>query len=195
MTWLIIFIVLAVIIGPVLYLLPNAKDKRLTALRMKARGMGFTIQLSTLPKLDPSADERVSAGGKQLDPRLDCAAYQLPMGQNDLQRGHVTLQRVPDAPTVTLREVTPGWALTEESNGLWALYDREGAGVHALLKAAQTLPEDCIAVAVDHRYVACYWRERASAESEILEALHTALAGLREDYCRRLSAPQNGASR
>ena len=186
---------LAVIIGPVLYLVPNAKDKRLTALRMKARGMGLTIQLSSVAKLDPTADERVSAGGKHRDPRIACAAYQLPMGQNDLMRGHLTLQPMPTAPTVSVREVLPGWALTEERNGLWATYDRHGAGVAALNKAAQRLPKDCLGVAIDHRFVACYWREQATAESEILEALYAALVELREDYCERMSTVQNGPER
>ena len=64
MSWIIIIGVFILAAGPLFYFMPTAKDKRLTALRMRARQLGFTIQLDALFKLDPSADERVTAGGQ-----------------------------------------------------------------------------------------------------------------------------------
>ena len=58
MQWLVIILILALVIGPVAYLLPSKKDKRLAALRLRARQLGLHITLSRLPKLDPSAEER-----------------------------------------------------------------------------------------------------------------------------------------
>ncbi|MEM9624471.1 MAG: hypothetical protein AAF993_22715, partial [Pseudomonadota bacterium] len=79
MTWLILILVLAMVIGPVMYLVPSARDKRLAELRSQARIAGLGVKLSTLPKLDPSADERVSAGGVIKEAANSCVAYQLPI--------------------------------------------------------------------------------------------------------------------
>ena len=80
MTWLIIIIILIVAIGPVLYLIPSAKDKRLEQLRTSARKQGLTVKLHQLPKLDPSADERVSPSGEIRTPTISCVGYSLPVG-------------------------------------------------------------------------------------------------------------------
>ena len=82
MTWIIIILVIAVVLGPIMHLVPSAKDKRLTALRAAARRCGLTVKITTAPKLDPTAAERVTAGGKTLEPYWSCTAYQIPMAQN-----------------------------------------------------------------------------------------------------------------
>ena len=44
MVWLIIIGVLALAIGPILYILPSAQDRYLAGLRQQARQLGFTLQ-------------------------------------------------------------------------------------------------------------------------------------------------------
>ena len=76
MVWLIILAVLALAVGPIFYLLPSAQDRFLAGLRQHARQLGFSMQLQRLGKLNPTAEERVSASGQQRDPVVECMRYQ-----------------------------------------------------------------------------------------------------------------------
>ena len=58
MVWIIIIVVLLVAFGPVLYLLPTKKDRRLAALRQQARLVGFVVELKPVRKLNPDARDR-----------------------------------------------------------------------------------------------------------------------------------------
>jgi hypothetical protein len=174
-----------------MYLVPNAKDKRLTALRAEARKLGLSVKITSVPKLDPSADERVSAGGKVRDPRIACSAYQLSIGQNNLAQGHALLLKIPAHTTVLLNEVIPGWALNEETDNFWQRYNVAGAGAQIFTQAAQYMPADCLGIAIDNRFVACYWIEKATAEDGTLTRMNEGLAMLRTDFCQRFSrSPQ-----
>ena len=186
MTWLIIFLVLAVAIGPVLYFLPNARDKRLTALREQARKLGLTVQITSIPKLDPAAHERVSAGAKTLRPRRVCTAYKVSVGQNLADVEALLLLKLPENPTVLVNEVVPGWALDDDSSeSFWRSYAATDEAKGQLSAALASLPEDALAVAVDKRFVSCYWLEKSSPESTVVSELRKVLDALRADLCRR----------
>lgn len=186
MTWLIIVLILVVVIGPVMYLVPTAADKRLTGLRAEARRLGLNVQISSVPKLDPSSDERVTAGGKPLDPRIQCAAYQLTVGENLPIVGQLVLLKLPERPTVLVNEVAPGWVLQQESDAVfWKQYNAAGKGVEKLLEAASLLPGDVLGVAISSRSISCYWRERAQPESGAVDAIAQGLKLLRDDLIAR----------
>ena len=74
MEWFVILLALGVAIGPILYLMPSDRDRYLTSLRALARKLGYTVQLDKVLKLDPTDDERVTAGGGMRQPALSCAA-------------------------------------------------------------------------------------------------------------------------
>ena len=65
--------------GPILWLLPSKRDKRLAELRAAARRAGLVVEIVAVPKLDADASERVSAGGVARHATIDCAAYRLPL--------------------------------------------------------------------------------------------------------------------
>lgn len=189
MNWLIIILVLALAIGPVLYLLPNAKDKRLTALREQARRLGLSVKITSLPKLDPSASERVSAGGKRLDPRVMCASYELPMAQSVREVEPLLFLRLPLEPTVPVREVFDGWALHGDSSAeFWARYSSDQRSLGVLHECIDRLPRDTLGVAVDERFVSCYWQEKSAAESNVVAQIQAGLAMLRDQLCGRFGA-------
>lgn len=77
MAWIVIALVLAVAIGPLLWLLPSKRDKRIGELRAAARRAGLVVETTAVPKVDAGAEERVSSGGVARAARLDCAAYRL----------------------------------------------------------------------------------------------------------------------
>ncbi len=188
MTWLIIALIMVVVIGPVMYLVPTAKDKRLTGLRASARGRGLNVQITSVPKLDPAGHERVTAGGKTQDPCTPCAAYHLPLGDNLADMSHFMLVKLPEHPTVLVNEVSPGWALSKESDqSFWQRYNTGGAGVAQLSDISEQLPADVLALAVDARSVACYWQEKAAAEDDVVDRIAAVLGHLRDDLITRFS--------
>lgn len=79
MVWILIVLALALAIGPILWLLPSKRDKLVSSFRAAARGVGLVVEVTNVPKLDASASERVSAGGKARDASIQCAAYRLPL--------------------------------------------------------------------------------------------------------------------
>ena len=64
--------------GPILWMLPSRRDRRLAALRAAARRRGMAVELVRLPLRDPTPADRVSAGGAQRDAAQPCTAYRLP---------------------------------------------------------------------------------------------------------------------
>ena len=95
LTWLIIALVLVIAIGPVMYLLPSKKDKRLSALREQARKLGLNVRITHVRKLDPTGPERVSSAGEQLDPKVNCVAYSRSVRANLVAFQDLQLIKVP----------------------------------------------------------------------------------------------------
>jgi hypothetical protein len=189
LTWLIIVLVVIVAVGPVLYLLPNAKDKRLTALREQARQLGLTVQITSLSKLDPPAHEQVTAGGKTLQPRNACTAYRVPVRRNLSAVEEIQLLRIPSQPTMPYNEVTSGWALDADSSlAFWQAYVAPAQALSKLLALLAKLPEDTLAVGMDDRSVSCYWLEKAQAEGSVVSDMRDVLDELAEDLGTRFGA-------
>ena len=57
MTWLLIILVLVVAFGPVLWLVPSKRDKRLSALRSRARSEGLIVEMRRIPKPNPAPED------------------------------------------------------------------------------------------------------------------------------------------
>ncbi|XOV81910.1 MAG: hypothetical protein ACFHXK_13690 [bacterium] len=189
MTWLIVFLGMVVVVGPIMYLLPNAKDKRLSALRGRARALGMSVQITSIAKLDPSAAERVSAGGRTLQPQTACAGYKLPLGQKLALSGELMLLRLPPAPSVTVNEVLPGLALSTESDAqLWARYNAGGAATRLIENAFQRLPQDTLGIAIEAHNVVCFWQEKAKADGDEVATIRAVLEQLREDLQARFGS-------
>ncbi len=181
MTWLIIILVLALAIGPVLYILPSAKDKRLSALRLAARQQGFMVHLTSVVKLDPTAQERVSPGGVALTAKRSCAVYQMPMGSRLRDLEAFKVLRLPQSPTVPVHEVHEGWCLDPSVPELgWTQFVTRG-NVPGLFERAKGLPDDVIGITVDPRFVGCLWGEGDTAEGEGLERISLFLKDFREN--------------
>ena len=77
LAWIVVALVLALAIGPLLWLLPSKRDKRIGELRAAARRAGLVVETTAVPKIDAAAEEQVSSGGAPRAARLDCAAYRL----------------------------------------------------------------------------------------------------------------------
>lgn len=194
LVWLIIVFVVALIVGPVMYLKPTARDKRLTVLRMRARTLGLTVELTHLPQLNPRADERVSAAGRVLRPEFACTAYRLPLQVENFS-ADVRWQRIPPDASVPVNVWRPGWHLAPPEGPREPADNRrllEAPGAALLAEQLLQLPDQWLAVGVDARFVSCFWREDAVADSTAVEEIHNALQGLRGVILGLASRPNEG---
>lgn len=164
MEWFIILLALGVAIGPILYLMPSDRDRYLTSLRAVARKLGYTVQLDKVLKLDPTDDERVTAGGGMRQPALSCARYQLPLGITLNSLHPITLLRIPQTPTVPVERLDSVWGVAAlgDPAQLKALqvWLARPAATRELVAAMNQLPDDVAAVQLDKRFIAVFWHER-----------------------------------
>jgi hypothetical protein len=170
MTWVLIVLVLVIAFGPVLWLVPSKRDKRLSAMRSRARSEGLIVEVRRIPKPDPDPEDRVSAGGKVRNPVIECASYALALPRS--------------------LKVLPAWrVLRKASDGRpdpfddWQ-YDQRPKGegrAHldaVLALAAMTLdelPEDVVALEVSPRMVLAYWLERPGSNEQSVPPLAATL--------------------
>lgn len=161
MTWFLIALVLLIAFGPVLWLVPSKKDKRVAALRAKARSEGLLVEIRRLPVRDPTPEQRVSAGGMVRDPKLECAAY----GRMFRRKSrYLPGWRLIRAAADRGPDPFPDWQFDLRPKG-------EGrAHLEAMLAVVgprlASLPADAVALEVDGRSAFVYWRERPGSTVE-----------------------------
>ena len=157
MTWLIIAIILAAAFGPITKMMPSKKERRLSALRLKARTCGLVVEIRRLAAVNPEAHQRVSAGGKLRDASFDCAAYGLHFSGDS---GGVERWQILRDVQQSRNSPTPGWTWqlrSETKTGFW----------QAMQVVLATLPEDCLAVEFDDSIVRCYWLEQIENDHDV----------------------------
>jgi hypothetical protein len=166
MTWIVIAVVLLIAFGPILWMLPTKRDKRLSALRTRARAEGMTVEMRHVPKPDPTPEERVSAGGRKREPYIECAAYGIGFGR---KLRHLPAWRIVRVSSGDGADPFPGWR-----------YDRRPAGenrahLEAMLALTrpflERLPTGVVAVEVDPRMTLVYWREPPGSDVETVSAM------------------------
>ena len=179
MAWIVILLALALVIGPVLYLLPTRKDRRLAAIRLEARRQGLVVELKSVRNLDARAEERVTAGGERRTPVHASVAYALPL-------------------RARLDRIEPWWLLRSERTGWRFDSEREAHSqpdlLPELLPLLPSLPEDTVGLEFGGGTLACYWLERFPADIDTVKALKTSLFAIGEkliaidsELTRRLS--------
>ena len=171
MTWVIIAVVLLVAFGPVLWLVPSRKDRRLAALRQAARQEGLVVEIKRIPKTNPLPEERVSAGGQVREPVRDCAAYQWLLGSK--------LKHLP-AWRLLLKEGSadgpwPDWVFEPHVRASEP-YLKE---VMALIRTViSELPEGVVGLELSERAVLVYWLEGSQSGREDVVGMASALKNL-----------------
>ncbi len=91
MIWVLIGLLFIAAFGPILWLMPGERERRLSKLRLKARQRGLVVELTRIEDPSPQAHDRVSSGGVVKRPVISCAAYRLhaPRTPCDLAPFHV----------------------------------------------------------------------------------------------------------
>lgn len=163
MVWLLIIALLLVAFGPILWLRPSARDRRLAALRAEGRKQGLRVEMRRYPKLDLRPEERVTAGGKHLEPLLESAVYLQPL-------------------EARLRNL-PGWRILRGEEGLPAgpgwVFELGRRPDHPALRSLldtltpqlATLPADVVALECGLLDLGAYWLERPGSGAAEVAAL------------------------
>ena len=171
MNWLIIGLILIAAFGPVLWMLPSKGDRRLAKMRARARTHGMQVEMTSVadPNAQPSA--RVTAGGRPLSPTIQCAAYRLALRRPAYAAPQWKLLRN----ALQMGEPVAGWQWDGAPAGD-AAYWRQVSDI------VRDLPADALACAAQQSEVACWWRERVSAEEALaaVDALYETLAKVAE---------------
>ena len=176
MTWLIIALVLVAAFGPVFWLRPSKRDKRLTALRERARQAGILVDIKPLTRLRVSAQERVSSGGKVRSNERLLARYGYTLDKPLKALGSWRVLR--DDPTSDASEYErPSIAL----DAPWR-YDPERdypptngwpQSWEVLQPRPESLADSIRAVELEPRLIAVYWSETGDNVDEIAATLRT----------------------
>ena len=159
MTWIVIALVLLMAFGPVLWLVPSKRDRRLARLRTEARQEGLSVEIRQIPKTNPSAAERVSAGGEIRDPVRTCAAYVLTL-QHKLRYLPSGRRRYADGAS---EGPFPHWIFApkpeQSASGGSYLEDM----LRAVTPTLQAVAPDVIGFEVGNRTLLFYYRENADS--------------------------------
>lgn len=166
---IIIAVTIALVIGPLLWLRPTPRDRQLQRLRGQARSRGLNVSIREIPDPDPRPQDRVSSGGKLLQPSLNVALYQLPLRLP----GNVEARHAPDWEVIRLQRDVRSEVEDEVSAGLLAgwRFSRPGlplveSVVGRLSQALAMAPRGTAKVEGNAAAVGVYWHERG-AESEV----------------------------
>ncbi|MGI9324663.1 MAG: hypothetical protein ACR2PZ_05540 [Pseudomonadales bacterium] len=178
MSWILIAgLVLLAAFGPILWLKPSAKDKRLTALRERARNKNLMVDIKPLVLLNPSAEQRVSSSGARRDPAELLAVYSLILPKRLQQISGFTLHRAPAENARPISRgavpVEPGWFFDPEQT-----YPPASAWPQSWEKLqilAEQLPQDVLALVVEPRKLGVYWSESAGSDVTAVDHIATTL--------------------
>ena len=177
LTWLIIIVVLLVAFGPVFWLVPSKRDRRLAGLRERARREGFVVELARLPDPDPTPEQRVSAGGQVREPIIECAAYTHTMARKLAWLPRWRLLRKANAQDGP----RPGWVFDP---GRRPSRDYLAQMLDVTDPVLDSVPLDVVGLEVSSRHMTLYWLERPGAD----EALVASLMALFSAWEARLKA-------
>jgi hypothetical protein len=165
--WIIILLILLVAFGPLLWLMPTRRERRLAGLRQQAYKEGMRVEMRRLPKQKPAPEERVTAGGRPLDLTRECAAYLYPLPHRLRMLPRWRVLRGEDG-----IEAYPGWIFELHGKPDDPRLDEMLAAVEPVVR---DLPEDVIAFECEPQNVAGYWLESPGTGPERVADLATRL--------------------
>ena len=157
MVWIVIVLVLALAIGPILWLLPSKRDKLVSRFRAVARRRGLVVELVSVPKLDAAAVERVSAGGKARDVTIQCAALRLPLPSATVDVPHWLLLK-----SASGSRYLAGWTPLDPPRNAPPVEDEYWQHLAAIV---DVLPGGCVGVEATQRSVSWLGREHFDGEA------------------------------
>ncbi|MGA1371687.1 MAG: hypothetical protein ACO3Z6_08805 [Pseudomonadales bacterium] len=155
MAWIVIIVLLLVAFGPILWLMPSRRDRRLSALRSAARQAGLAVELVRLPRLDVAPEDRVNAGGRVLDTARELAVYRLPLPR--------TFEHLPSWRAFRAANGLPAWPGWVFASDARPDHPRLAAVIATLASQVGLLRTDVAAIECEPRRIGLYWLESPNA--------------------------------
>jgi len=172
----IIVIALAMILGPVLYLRPTARQTQQMHLRQEAKRLGLGVSLVSVPKPGEHHKIRVNSGGKRLGAmQVSCARYNLVWpAQAQPQPQHWRVERL--AHTTALDEgdefLLDRWLVD------WRHASLPTVVANFLRQQLCSIGADLVVIVSDEQGIAVCWQERG--ELEVVTQIADFLAHLQQ---------------
>jgi hypothetical protein len=167
--WVVIVLIFIVAFGPLLWLMPSRRERRLAALRQRAYQAGLRVEMGRVPRADPAPEQRVTAGGRPMDLSRETAIYLHPLARR--------LRVLPSARLLRGEHglpARPGWSFEAGARP-------DDAHLRDVLDAVgpllERLPADVVAVAWRPHEVAVYWLESPGSTVDSVAVLGAWLAG------------------
>jgi hypothetical protein len=173
MSWIVIAVVLLVAFGPIFWLVPSVKDRRLTKLRARGRAEGLVIELKRIPKPDPEPHERVSAGGKVRTPVIECASYGHPLAR---KLNYLPQWRLVRTPNSEQPDPFADWTFDQRPSGTHGRRYLDEV-LELTTPLLNQLPGDVIAFEIDVRFLRVYWLEKSGSDEASVSEIARLLRG------------------
>lgn len=178
MTWLLIILIMLVAFGPIAYLVPSRKDRRLASLREAARREGLNVELRQVAKLQVEAADRVNAGGKIKKATTSLAIYQRTLSKRLRKLHPFRILRGPASRPVNM--AFDNWAFDpDEPEGIpgrWKDY------VELLRANCENLPEGIQGIELANHSVGLFWTEPATSETSDVVDIARILSNLAQEF-------------
>jgi len=171
--WIVIALIMLVAFGPLLWLRPSPRERRLGRLRQRAYRQGMRVELRRLPVSDLAAEDRVSAGGKPRDTSQENAAYIRPLAGRLRMLPELRILRGDLGSSAGIA----GWSFEAGRRPADA---RLNTLLEELRPLVEKLPEDVVALQIEPLAVAGYWLEGAAASPERVDDLAARLSEIGE---------------
>jgi hypothetical protein len=149
--WIIIIVILVVAFGPLMWLRPSARERRLAKLRQQAYQEGMRVELRRLAPQDPAPEERVTASGRERTLTVDAPAYIYPF--------QTRLRMLPKWRMLRGRDGSPAYPGWVFEPGKRPDHPQLGQLLELLRPMVETLPDDVVALECDPQNLAGYWLE------------------------------------
>lgn len=174
MNWLIIIGLMLLVIMPIFWVLPTAKQRQESRLRQHASQLDLHVSLAQLPQLHARPEDRVDSAGRQLAPVIHCGRYALIVDDKSPTEALLSSWRLRRSATVVggllADERLSGWYLVSQP---WTLSD---VAVKPIVDCLERLPKSALMLESAPPELAVYWLETGT--TEIVEALADSLQSL-----------------
>ncbi len=164
MFWLIIILIMAALIGPVVYLMPTKREKRQSEARLLARKVGMRVSVETLPDFNIRREEIVSPSGIARSPTLEITVYRLRLPKLDERTSSWIIYKSNNLVVGYVWSPLKGWVW--EGLGTDTLPIPENYW-ERLEKAMTELPGKCLALEVTNEFVA--WKGKEAFDNQSSE--------------------------
>ncbi|WP_415905535.1 hypothetical protein ACMXYW_05675 [Neptuniibacter sp. QD48_55] len=164
MEWMVIVLIMMSLLGSMMWVMPTKKQKYQASLRLKAKALGFQIQLE---KMKPPRAQ----GEMEPDERNMTAYRILREGLSREQKNSFNTWQVFRVESIANIGLNPGWCW---ANGERTLSEPQLDKLNALL---EELPKGVFSLESTPAYVGVHWDEAGNSDKgeEIMESLYQQL--------------------